>query len=149
GGGTHGWNDTGWPPARVDGNAASGRRYHRQGQARNAGQAATGVFDADFPDLGAASEMQGAGGAGDPAFAHGADVVGVDLEADADLALGHAHVAGAAAQGFGQEHRSAAVEQAVGLEGAGVDRHGGDQAVVADVDEFDAQGLDRGALRQG
>src|SRR5690606_4588216 len=91
----------------------SAPRDDRQGQAGNAGQPAAVVLDADFPDLGAAPDVQRARGAGDPAFAHAGQVVGVDLDADHALALVHAHPAGGAAQGLGQQHRGAAVEQAV------------------------------------
>src|SRR5690606_6931280 len=101
-------------------------------QPRDADRLASLVLDADVPDLGGAADVHGAGGAGDGAGTGRAQVVGVDLQPDADVGGGvHAQVAGAAAEGFGQHHRGAAVQQAVGLAGARVHRHGGLQPVVA------------------
>ena len=59
----------------------------------------------------------------------------------------HAQHAGGTADGFGQQHRGAAVQQAIGLVGARVDRHGRAQEVGTDFGEDDAERLHRGADR--
>jgi hypothetical protein len=48
-------------------------------------------------------------------------------------------VAGRAAEGFGQRHRGAAVQQAVGLPRAFVHRHAAAQEIRAGFGELDAQ----------
>src|SRR5690606_19945948 len=86
---------SGWPTR-----CRSAGADHGQCQARDAGQLARLVLDPDFPDLRAAADMDRSRGAGDRAATDGPHVIGVDLEAHADLAFGHAQVAGAAAEGL-------------------------------------------------
>ena len=62
---------------------------------------------------------------------------GVDAKAGRDTA-----------EGFGQRHRRAAVQQAGRLDRALVDRHAGCEAILANLYEFDAEMLDHGAGAQ-
>ncbi|MDT4874483.1 hypothetical protein FQZ97_1097870 [compost metagenome] len=86
-------------------------------------------MQADFPDLGAASQVHRPRDRGDPPAAQ---VVGVHLQADAGVPRAvDAQVAAGGTQGFRQHHRGAAMQQAVRLVGARVDRHaGGDRLLV-------------------
>src|SRR5438067_6389550 len=60
-----------------------GAPLHRQRQPRHAHQAIFIVGDADFPDLGRAPEVQRPRDAGDPAARSRAQMIGVDVQADA------------------------------------------------------------------
>ncbi len=73
-------------------------------------------------------------------------MIGVDLLADAEVArLIDAHTRARAAEGFGERHRSAAVQQSIGLPGPLIHGHGAADEVVADFGEHDAEGLHHGA----
>src|SRR5688500_3373099 len=110
---------SGWSPAIAARTTplrfSTALRDHRQGQPRDAGQLARVVLDPDFPDLAAAADLQRPRRAGDAACAYGVEVVGVDFDADRQLAFGDAEHAGGAAEGFGQQYRGTAVQQAIGL----------------------------------
>jgi hypothetical protein len=81
---------------------------------------------------------------------HGAaQVIGIDVEPDGAPAFGQARHGAARAQRFGQHHRDPAVQQAVRLLRAAVDRHPGADEVVADFEELDAEPLDGGVLVHG
>src|SRR5688572_24641529 len=69
----------------------AGKRDHREGEAGNADELAALVLDADVPHLGLAADVDRTRGPGDDPLAHAAQVVGVDLDADAALALTDAH----------------------------------------------------------
>ena len=67
----------------------------------------------DLPDLGGAANMDWARYAGDPAAGGAFQVVGVDVQAHGAVALGAAESGTAGAQGFGQHHADAAMQQAI------------------------------------
>ena len=86
----------------------------------------------------------------DPARAHAAQVIGVDLEPDANFRLPiDAGVGGVGRQRFRQHHGGAAVQDAERLMRALVDRHAPRQKVVADFDQLDAEVLDQPPPTEG
>ena len=87
------------------------------------------------------------GDAVDIARRHRANVVGVDLEADAALpGVIDAEGCGPGGERLGQHHRGAAVQDPGGLAGALVDRHAPLHIVVAGLDQLDADMADQRAL---
>src|SRR5690606_4868205 len=123
-------------------------RHHRQREPGDAAQALALIVDPDLPDMGAGTDVDWPGGAGDLPLADRADMVGVDFEADADLVGPDAEIACGAAEGFGKQDGSAAVQQAVRLPGPAFDGHRRLQPVVAGGSEDDAQGLYCGVTGQ-
>ena len=90
--------------------------------------------------MAAAAEVERARGSGDRAGRDRAQVVGVDLLPDAQVLLRiDAQHGGEAAEGFGEGHRGATVQHAVGLVGVRVHRHGGAQEVLADLGVADPE----------
>ncbi|MNY73280.1 hypothetical protein D3C86_2120340 [compost metagenome] len=72
-------------------------------------------------------------------------MVGVDVQAHRGVAFGAGVVRADRAQGFGQHHADAAVQQPERLDGALVHRHPAHQEVIADFGDFNAQVADRRA----
>ena len=100
--------------------------------------------------MGGAADMHRRGGAGDKARARRAHMVGIDVEPDTILGLAiQAQAGGATAQRLRQQHRRAAVQDAMRLHRAAVHRHACTERSLADLGELDAQLLDSGVLVAG
>jgi cob(I)alamin adenosyltransferase len=137
------------PQRRPRRRLASARRQDGQRQARDAGQLAGIVGHVDLPDLGGAADVDWPRDARHPARGRALDVVGVDVQPHRPMAFGTGVSGAAGAQGFGQHHRDAAVQQAVRLFGAMVDRDAGAQEIVADLEELHPQVFRGGVLVDG
>src|SRR5690606_39736293 len=110
------------------------------GDPRDAHQLLLLVQDANVPDLAAPADVQRAGRAYDVAVLHGAYVIRVDFLPDHAISIGIDDERSCrAAERLGQRHRRAAMEDAVRLARAIVDRHATSQVVRAELDELDAQ----------
>src|SRR3990167_145462 len=116
------------------------QRHYGHGQARDAAGFAVLAAQTDIPNVCGAAQVHGARDRRHPAAAQAAQVVGIDLQADAvELAAVDAQVAGGGAQGFRQHHRCAAMQQAVRLMGARIDRHAGADGFVVEGLETNIQ----------
>ena len=93
------------------------------GEAAGADEFFVVVVDLYFPDMSGFAGMQGCCDAGDKSFADAAEVIGIYLDADA-VVLGGVddERGGNASESFGEDSRCAAVEKAIGLFCAMVDR---------------------------
>eukprot|EP01034_Spumella_vulgaris_P039488 gene39489-48796_t len=98
-------------------------RQHRHGDARDAGQLARVVDHVNLPNLRGAANVHWPCRAGNPAAGGGAQVIGIDVQPHGAMALGACAVSTQRAQGLGQHHAHAAMQQAKRLAGALVDRH--------------------------
>lgn len=95
-----------------------------------------------LPDVEAAADLDGFADAGDPAFGDGAQVVGVDFDADRHLLFRiDAHPGGDRAERFGQHAADPAVEQAEGLHGSVIDGHCAFEEIFTDFGDLDAEML--------
>ena len=84
---------------------------------------------------------------GNATTAQRADMVGVHFEADTiEPARVDALVTGRGTDRFGKHHRSATMQQTVGLVGAGIDHHAGGKGLVVDRFETDIEQFDDGVL---
>ena len=116
---------------------------HRERQAADGDEAVALVVDVDLPDLRPATNMNRGGGAHDHALAHSAEVVRVDLNADAVLLLYiDAQRGRRATERFGEHDRGPAVEQAQRLGRPVIDGHRGLQIIVSDLGEGDIEMVD-------
>ena len=103
------------------------------------GDAFAGGFfgDVGLPDLGAAACVHGGAGADHKPLRDGADVVGVDFDANRAEFVGvDGHPCGDGAEAFGENARCAAVENAEGLGCTFVDRHAAFEEVIADLEKL-------------
>ena len=107
------------------------------------GQAAFWIFDADVPDLRAASEMKRRGGSDDFALSYASDVVAVDLHPDAKMARVYAVIRGNRGQGFRKHCARAAVKQAERLRRSVIDGHRSFEEIGADLGNLDSEMADR------
>lgn len=122
---------------------------HRHRDARNTGQLARVVVHLNLPDLRGAANVNRLDGARDPAAGDTANMVGVDVQPHAPVSLGAGAYRSARAQSFGKNHAYPAVQQAVGLAGAPVDRYAGFEVVVTHFGELNAQVRYRGIQAPG
>ena len=107
------------------------------------------VRQLDVPDVGAAPDVQGARCACDPARSGAAQVVGIDVQTHGLLADWAGKSCAAGAQCFGQHHRHAAMQDALGLPCARIHWHAATDPVVSDLQELYAQLLRRSLVVDG
>lgn len=118
---------------------------HRHRDSRHAGRLTRIVVHLDLPHLRGADDVDRARGADDPAAAGALEVVGVDVQPDAAVALGSSLLGAAGAQGLGKHHGHAAMQQALGLPHAHVHRYAATGDAVTDLKELHAKVVDHGA----
>src|SRR5688572_12289772 len=114
----------------------------RDRQARDADHSLAVVADFYVPHLRAPAEMDRARAPGHVAVRRRPQVIRVDLHAhDLESLAVDAHSAADAAERLRQRHRSATVQDAIGLHRASVHRHPRLEVVRADVGDLDAEML--------
>src|SRR5450755_4203546 len=122
----------------------------RHGEPADADQFFLLIHDLYLPDMGRAADMQRRYHPVYKSFLYPADMIGIDLQSDADeLPLVYHECRGHAAQGLRQGGRSASMQQSIGLTRTVVHRHFGLQVVFSDLGEFDAEMASHGAIAQG
>lgn len=120
--------------------------YDRDGVAGDAGEVPLPIRNPDLPDMASAPEMNGTCHPGNKSRWNWTQVIGVDLLTNAPGFCGvETEVGSVTAEGFCEGDGSAPVENAEGLAGPFVDRHGPCERAFVDPCEDYAQGLAEGS----
>lgn len=120
---------------------------NRTGQFTFRDQFAVIVVDGDVPDVFGSAQMDRAAGGGDVAGLGRAQVVAIDDRPDGVILIRIDHHQRCnAAHRFGQNTRRPAMEDAMDLVGAAVNRHAGGDEIITDFDEFNSDMIDDGIV---
>jgi hypothetical protein len=112
----------------------------RYGQTADANQFILVVDDADIPDMGTLTQVQGGGRAVYMSCSDAPDMVSVDLQSYAYKFIGIDDTGRTdAAEGLRQRGGSAPMQHPIRLSSAGIDGHPGFQKVFSDLGDFDAE----------
>lgn len=113
---------------------------NRQRQAADADHLFFWVHNFYFPNVYCLSDIDWTGGAGNEAFVHAADMVGVYLNTyDSIFLLVNTKQTTYASEGFCQYAGGATMQQAKGLHGSVVNGHGAFDIVISDFGNRDAE----------
>src|SRR5689334_1594276 len=106
-------------------------------------------MDLYIPNMGGGAEVQSGSYSRNMAIAYPANMVGIDLEPYTNEFFGvNDQCRSHAAQGFGQYAGGAAMQQAIWLAGAGINRHGTFYIISTHFGEYNTNMLTHGTLSQ-
>ena len=100
------------------------------------------VDDFNLPDVGSATDVNGAGGSNYPAFAGAPDVVGIDVQSNGSMACGRSSSSAARSKRFGKYNGHATMKDSVWLTSPCIDWSPGADEVFPDFKKLDAKVCD-------